>query len=88
MNTQILLPYGKQHIAVEILQEELSAVIKTGLSSCVPEKPQDEIVKSALRHPYDSPGLETLARGGGYGCDYYFGPYTSYAQQNYDAASA
>ena len=37
MNTQILLPYGKQHIAVEILQEELSAVIKTGLSSCVPE---------------------------------------------------
>lgn len=63
MNTQILLPYGKQHIAVEILQEELSAVIKTGLSSCVPEKPQDEIVKSALRHPYDSPGLETLARG-------------------------
>lgn len=63
MDKQISLPYGNGQITVKIPAGELRSVIESGLSDFPPEKPEAEIVRSALRHPYDSPELEDLARG-------------------------
>ncbi|MCB6611109.1 nickel-dependent lactate racemase [[Clostridium] symbiosum] len=63
MDKQISLPYGNGQITVKIPAGELRSVIESGLSDFPPEKPEAEIVRSALRHPHDSPELEDLARG-------------------------
>ena len=63
MNKQISLPYGKGHITVTVPTGELRAVIESGLSNYVPGEPEEEIVRSALQNPYDSPELEVLAQG-------------------------
>lgn len=62
MSTQIMLPYGRGHLTADISENELTAVIESGLSSYMPEKSEEDIVKEALRKPYDSPRLEELAR--------------------------
>lgn len=62
MNTNIMLPYGKEQLTIHIPQEELKAVIESRLSLYDPQKSQETLIKEALEHPYDTPTLEELAQ--------------------------
>lgn len=60
--TEIILPYGMGRTAVRIPPEELAAVVESGLTSFIPGKDQEHMIRDALAHPYHTLTLEDLAR--------------------------
>lgn len=55
MNTHLSLPYGKQHLSLELPKECLHAVIESQLASYSPGKSQEQIVEEALAQPHAQP---------------------------------
>ena len=63
MNTHLSLPYGKQHLSLELPKECLHAVIESQLASYSPGKSQEQIVEEALAQPHGTASLKELAFG-------------------------
>ena len=57
------LPYYKEHISVEIPDEQLAGVLVSKAEEYKVTKSESEIVKNALEHPIESESLAELARG-------------------------
>ncbi len=59
----IKLPYGRGYMDVEIPQNRLAGILESRAHHYTPEYDQETIVRNALDNPYESPGLEELAKG-------------------------
>ncbi|MFZ5642805.1 MAG: nickel-dependent lactate racemase [Bacillota bacterium] len=57
------LPYGRGHMSVNIPDSRLAGILESRAHSYRPEYDQETTVRRALDNPFDSPGLEELARG-------------------------
>jgi len=60
---KIKLPYGKEHLQVEIPDERLNGVLVSHLHHYQPELGQDELVRKALENPIGTPRLKEMAKG-------------------------
>lgn len=61
--TSIKLPYGKEHVSLEINEERLNAVLVSELHHYKSEMSQTELVKNAMENPIGSEKLCDLAKG-------------------------
>ena len=59
----ILLPYGKQSIPLEIEEDHLAGVLRSGIQAYRPPKGAEELVRNSLAHPVGAPRLRELAKG-------------------------
>lgn len=59
----LLLPYGKEHLPLNIPQARVKAVLKSDLEAYNPGKSPDALVQEALENPIDSAPLWQLSRG-------------------------
>lgn len=57
------LPYGKEHLEVNIPDERINAVINSKLDDYAAPRDQGSIVRKAMEQPIGSEPLEVLARG-------------------------
>ena len=57
----ILVPYGKEFVPVEIEDEHLVAVLRSGVADYRPPKAAADLVRDSLEHPIASPRLRELA---------------------------
>ena len=60
---KIPLPYGKEHLPLELPQERLQAVLRSRVADYVPGAGEQELVERAMTHPIGSPPLCELSRG-------------------------
>lgn len=59
----IKLPYGKEFLDVNILDERLNAVLVSDMHHYKADKSQTELVKDALENPIGTPKLSVMAQG-------------------------
>lgn len=59
----ISLPFGKEKMKITIPDERLNGVLVSKAHEYKADRPQEAIVKEALRNPIDSPRLRELAKG-------------------------
>ena len=60
---KLSLPYGRETLTGDLLDERVAAVAENRLEQFVPDKPAQLLIQEALEHPIGSPPLEELARG-------------------------
>ena len=60
---KIMLPYGKQSMALEVDEGHLAGVLQSGIHSYRPSKEAEELVRESLEHPIGAPRLRELAKG-------------------------
>ena len=60
---ELLLPYGKGKVSLEIEDGHLAGVLRSGIHLYRPPKGPDELVRESLEHPVGSPRLSELAKG-------------------------
>ena len=60
---KISIPYGRTHLAAELADARINAVLGTHLESYTPSMGEIELVEAALQAPYGSETLEKLAAG-------------------------
>lgn len=61
--SQISIPYGTTHIAIEIDENRLNGILTSQMSRYAPRASPAQLVMQALKQPVDSPQLCELARG-------------------------
>lgn len=61
--TKIQLPYGHDHLEVEIPAERVQAVLVSAMHHFQPELSQVELVREALENPIGTPRLSEMAKG-------------------------
>ena len=59
----ILLPYGKEHLPLEIEESHLAGVLQSGIRLYSPGKSADDIVRESIENPIGSPRLREMAAG-------------------------
>ena len=59
----ILLPYGKGKVSLEVEEEHLAGVLRSGIHEYRPPMGPEELVRDSLEHPVGSPRLRDLAVG-------------------------
>jgi len=60
---EILFPYGKEKLAYQFDEEELTGVLTSHIEEYGPEMTGEELVKRAMENPVGSPRLCELAKG-------------------------
>ncbi len=60
---KIMLPYGKQSVALEVDEGHLAGVLQSGIHSYRPPRGAEELVRESLEHPFGAPRLRELAKG-------------------------
>ncbi len=60
---KILLPYGKESVPIEIEEDHLVGVLRSGIQAYRPPKGAEELVRDSLAHPVGAPRLRELAKG-------------------------
>ena len=63
MMRTVLFPYGKQRLAYDFAEKELSAVLTSALEDYSPNAGEEELVDWAMEDPIDSAPLWQLAQG-------------------------
>lgn len=61
--SNIKLPYGKEHLNVEIPDERINAILVSELHNYKPKLSQTELVQLALENPIGTPRLKEMAKG-------------------------
>ena len=59
---EISFPYGKEHLTLDIPQQQLSGVLLSKMHSYVPKLSQEELVRQSLENPIGTPRLSQLAK--------------------------
>jgi nickel-dependent lactate racemase len=60
---KLKLPYGHGYMNAEIPGGRLAGILESRARHYVPEKDEQALVRDSLDSPYESPGLEELAKG-------------------------
>ena len=61
--TTVNIPYGRSHMAVNIPEERLAAILESRAHNYKPEAGEEQLVRKALENPMASTRLRDLARG-------------------------
>ena len=60
---KIILPYGRETVAVEIEEGHLAGVLRSGIHGYKPPMSGEELVRAAMAQPLGSPRLRDLVAG-------------------------
>ena len=60
---KIILPYGRETVAVEIEEGHLAGVLRSGIHGYKPPMSGEELVRTAMAQPIGSPRLRELVAG-------------------------
>ena len=60
---KILLPYGRESVAVEIEEGHLAGVLRSGIHGYKPPMDGEALVRASMEHPIGTPRLRELAAG-------------------------
>lgn len=61
--TTVRIPYGKSHMAINIPEERLAAILESRAHDYRPEAGEEQLVRKALENPIASSRLRDLAKG-------------------------